>query len=94
MPAEYFDICPIINRDLRPGVPRSDDDMIQHRIDAGIIEGSIREKLPAMKGFRTILVHQYGKMNDSIAYAILKNELFDIISFCEQIDRYIREDSA
>ena len=86
-----FDICAIINRDLRLGVPQSDDDTIQHLINAGVVDESMGEKLHDMKGFRNILVHQYGRINDDIAFAILGTELLDIISFCEHIDRYIRE---
>ena len=55
-----FDICSIINRDLWLGVPENDDDTIRNLIDAGVIEGSMDEILHTMKGFRNILVHQYG----------------------------------
>ena len=72
-----FDICAIINRDLRLGVPESDDDTIQNLLNARVIDNEISENLHYMKGFRNILVHQYGKIDDRIAYAIF-NKIWKI----------------
>jgi len=44
-----------------------------------------------MKGFRNILVHRYGRINDEIAYTIIKEHLQDFYKFIETIEKSIKE---
>ncbi|HWQ67065.1 MAG TPA: DUF86 domain-containing protein [Methanospirillum sp.] len=84
-----FDICAIINRDLRLGVPENDQDIIVNLMHNGVIDGKTREILRDMNGFRNILVHQYGRIHDEMAYAIIIEHLDDLISFCTLMDHYL-----
>ncbi len=42
-----------------------------------------------MKGFRNILVHKYGKLNDSKAFKNIKEDLDDFSEFIEGIENFL-----
>ncbi len=62
-----FDICAIINADLDLGIPGSDEDIVENLIKNNILSMKMKEKLKMMKGFRNILVHRYGKIDDKLS---------------------------
>jgi uncharacterized protein YutE (UPF0331/DUF86 family) len=84
-----FDICAIINTDLKLGIPESDETIIDNLIRNNIIKADMGEILKSMKGFRNILVHRYGRINDEIAYSIIKEHLQDFYNFTETIEKNI-----
>ncbi len=86
-----FDICAIINTDLQLGIPESDETIIDNLIKNKIIKKDMGETLKSMKGFRNILVHRYGRINDEIAYTIIKEHLQDFYTFIETIEKNIKE---
>jgi len=86
-----FDICAIINTDLQLGIPESDETIIDNLIKNKIIKKDMGETLKSMKGFRNILVHRYGRINDEIAYNIIKEHLQDFYTFIETIEKNIKE---
>jgi len=42
-----------------------------------------------MKGFRNILVHRYGKIDDKLAFRILKENLGDFYEFMKEIEEFL-----
>ncbi len=42
-----------------------------------------------MNGFRNILVHRYGHVDDEIVYRIFSIRLNDFYDFEKQVDRYL-----
>jgi uncharacterized protein YutE (UPF0331/DUF86 family) len=84
-----FDICAILNADLNLGVPGEDEDSIIHLVKNGVIRSEMHERLRTMKGFRNLVVHRYGRMNDEIAFAILQENLGDFALFKETIEEYL-----
>jgi uncharacterized protein YutE (UPF0331/DUF86 family) len=86
-----FDICAIINTDLKLGIPESDETIIDNLIRDSIISDVVGETLKSMKGFRNILVHRYGRINDEMAYHIIKEHLQDFYSFIEIVEKIIEE---
>lgn len=85
-----IDICGLIVIGLRLGLPAEEDDLFDKLEQAGIITSSRKESLKKMKGFRNILVHEYGHVDDSIVYEILQNNLNDFESFKQEILRTIK----
>ena len=85
-----FDICAIINSDLELGIPSNDEDIVDNLVMNEIIDRRMKEKLKAMKGFRNILVHRYGKIDDRIAFNILKENIKDFWLFMEKIEDFLR----
>lgn len=86
-----FDICAIINTDLKVGIPESDENIIDNLIRKKIITKELGELLKTMKGFRNILVHRYGTINDEIAYTIIKEQIQDFYTFIEKIEKIIEK---
>jgi uncharacterized protein YutE (UPF0331/DUF86 family) len=62
-----------------------DNDRLFEKIDE--MENYLRE----LVGFRNLLVHQYGRVDDSRAYSYLKIESKDFYEFIETIDKYIEQ---
>ena len=44
-----------------------------------------------MKGFRNILVHRYGEIDDDIAYEEIKNGLKDFEEFEKEIESFLEK---
>lgn len=83
---EYvIDICGLIVTGLRLGLPAEEDDLFEKLEQAGIISSSRKESLKRMKGFRNILVHEYGRVDDMIVYEVLQNNLNDFRAFKREI---------
>jgi uncharacterized protein YutE (UPF0331/DUF86 family) len=80
-----IDICGLIVIGLRLGLPAEEDDLFEKLEQAGIITSSRKESLKQMKGFRNILVHEYGHVDDRIVYEILQNHLNDFDTFKQEI---------
>jgi len=81
-----IDICAVINSDLRLTMPEREEDVFEGLMRAGIIPEEMAHKLRLMKGFRNILVHRYGRINDRLAFEFLHNHLEDIYEFVELIE--------
>jgi len=84
-----FDICAIINTDLELGIPSDDKDIIENLVRNEILSEEMGEKLKAMKGFRNIVVHRYGRIDDRIAFEILKENLPDFYAFIRKIEEFL-----
>mgnify|MGYP003681881063 CR=1 FL=1 len=76
-----FDICAIINTDLELGIPQDDEDIVMNLVKDKILSEEMRDKLKGMKGFRNIVVHRYGRIDDRLAFEILGNNLQDFYVF-------------
>ncbi|RLG58924.1 MAG: DUF86 domain-containing protein [Candidatus Hydrothermarchaeota archaeon] len=84
-----FDICAIINADLNLGIPSSDENILENLMKNNILSMKMKEKLKMMKGFRNILVHRYGKIDDKLAFRILKENLGDFYEFMKEIEEFL-----
>lgn len=71
-------------------IPESEEDIIENLTDKGILDKETTEKLRKMKGFRNIMVHRYGRIDDRIAYSILRTNLKDFYMFTEEIDAFLK----
>jgi uncharacterized protein YutE (UPF0331/DUF86 family) len=85
-----IDICGLIVIGLRLGLPAEEDDLFEKLQQAEIITSSRKESLKQMKGFRNILVHEYGHVDDMIVYEILQNNLNDFDAFKQEILQAIK----
>ena len=55
-----------------------------------IISKELTHKLVSMAKFRNLLDHQYGKVDDSIVYDILKNDTGDLIKYVTEISAFLK----
>lgn len=86
---DVFDICAIINADLKLGIPRSDDDILEILVKKGIFDEEMKKKLKGMKGFRNIIVHRYAGIDDRLAFEFFNEKLADFEEFIVKITDFI-----
>jgi uncharacterized protein YutE (UPF0331/DUF86 family) len=85
-----IDICGLMVTGLRLGLPAEEDDLFEKLEQAGVITSPRKQSLKKMKGFRNILVHEYGEVDDMIVYEILQNNLNDFEAFKQDILQAIK----
>jgi len=51
----------------------------------------MKGKVRLMKGFRNIVVHKYGRIDDKLAFDILKSSMGDFQEFIEYINRFLAD---
>jgi len=84
-----LDICNLIISEKGFGIPTDSKDCIRKLAENGVITGSLSTRLEELVGFRNLLVHQYGRVDDSRAYSYLNVESKDFYEFIETIDKYM-----
>lgn len=87
---DVIDICNLIIAGKALGLPRDNRDSIKKLSDNKIIPEKLSARLEDMVSFRNLLVHRYGKVDDSRAYHYLKGEIGDLSDFTLIIDNLIR----
>lgn len=85
-----IDVCTLIVKDLRLGLPSSEEDLFEKLEKKGIISKEMKEKLRLMRGFRNILVHRYAEVDDELVFENLKN-IGDFREFKEQIISFLKK---
>lgn len=63
-----LDICNLIISMKGFGIPKDARDSIRRLSENGVIPLSLSSRLEGLVGFRNLLVHQYGRIDDSKAY--------------------------
>ncbi|MGH7860411.1 MAG: type VII toxin-antitoxin system HepT family RNase toxin, partial [Candidatus Binatia bacterium] len=58
-----IDVCHLLVTGLRLGLPAEENDLFDKLARAGVITEDLTETLKRMKGFRNILVHEYGAVD-------------------------------
>jgi len=89
-----FDICAIVNADLHLGVPATDEDILENLVRHGVFGPEMRQSLKAMKGFRNIVVHRYGAIDDALAFSILTERIGDFALFRQEVERFLQSPEA
>ena len=87
---DVFDICAILNTDLGLGVPGEDDDILTHLVQNEIISSGMLEKVQGMRGFRNIVVHRYGTIDDALAFQLLNENIGDFSLFTAEIEKILK----
>ena len=86
-----LDICSIINSDIGKETPNSEEDIFILAEKEKVVSAELSKKLQEMKGFRNLLVHRYGEIDDAIAYESIKNGLKDFYLFIEEIEFFLKK---
>jgi uncharacterized protein YutE (UPF0331/DUF86 family) len=80
-----IDICNLLVAGLRLGLPGEENDLFEKLERAGILSPPMRETVQKMKGFRNLLVHEYGYVDDIIVYQAATTELDDFKVFSQVV---------
>ena len=52
---------------------------------AGVIDAPLATRLRAAAGLRNLVAHQYGVLDFDRVYLVARNELEDLLTFCQQL---------
>ena len=80
-----IDICAMLVQGLRLGLPAEEDDVFEKLAQHGVLSQKMVENLRRMKGFRNILVHEYGRVDDRIVFDVAVNRLCDFEDFKREV---------
>lgn len=82
-------ICNHLAARLTRRSPASYADCFRILGEEHIITEELSISLASMAKFRNLLVHQYGKIDDSIVYSILKNNLTDLEKYMREVSGFL-----
>lgn len=82
-------VIAVIISEQKLGLPQSEDDLIDILEKKNILTKPLCTVLRDMKGFRNILVHKYGEINDQQSYQFLTEELDDFARFEKEVKKYL-----
>ncbi|MFB0562314.1 MAG: DUF86 domain-containing protein [Candidatus Lokiarchaeia archaeon] len=85
-----LDICAVINSDLKLGVPSSEDDIVENLMKEKILSNETGKIVKRLRGFRTFLVHRYGKIDDKVAFKNIAKGLKDFYKFLDKIKEFLK----
>ena len=86
-----LDICNLIIAGKGFGLPKNSKNSMEKLADHGIITKDLAVRLSEMVGFRNLLVHKYGTVDDSMAFNYLSGELEDFYEFLEATEAFIKK---
>ncbi len=89
-----IDVCGVMVIGLRLGLPGEEDDFFEKLEEASVISRSMKQRLREMKGFRNLLVHEYGQVDDRIVYEMMQTRLSDFEELKRTILRALRQDKG
>lgn len=84
-----IDTCSLMVNELRLGIPGKEEDFFNKLQKKGVISPGLTGKLKSMKGFRNILVHRYGEVDDELVFSFLKKNLQDFDRFRKEIVSFV-----
>ncbi|MDP2914723.1 MAG: DUF86 domain-containing protein [Candidatus Aminicenantes bacterium] len=85
-----IDICGLVVKGFRLGLPAEENDLFELLAKKNLITPAMKNKLRAMRGFRNIIVHEYGRVDEKIVYEMLTKRLKDFSEFKRQILKTVR----
>ena len=85
-----IDVSSMVVSYERLGTPDDENHIFSILETKKVITRSMKDKIMEMKGFRNILVHRYGQIDDDLVYDFLENDLKDFEEFSSQIAKFIK----
>ena len=88
---EVIDVLSLLVSCFKLGVPTSEDNIIQIIEKKTTMKPVLLTKIKEMKGFRNILVHKYGEIDDERVYAFLTGEQEDFSLLEREVKAYLKK---
>lgn len=85
-----IDISAMIVSIEQLGLPADEASIFDMLVNKTILSKEIAENLKDMKGFRNILIHRYGNVDDELVYNYLTTCLNDFDEFEKEIKTYMK----
>jgi uncharacterized protein YutE (UPF0331/DUF86 family) len=78
-------VCQLFVTGQRLGLPSEENDIFEKLVRASVISSDLATILHRMKGFRNILVHEYGDIEDDLVFQFLTTRTGDFLLFRREI---------
>ncbi len=82
-----IDCVSMLVAEKKLGTPNSEDGLIDLLLKNKLVSKKLGQKVKKMKGFRNLLVHKYGELEDEQVYHFLTNELKDFDLFRYEVSK-------
>lgn len=86
-----IDVSAMIVSAQQFGLPENEENILDILIEKKVLSSKSGEKLKDMKGFRNILVHRYGHVDDEIVYHNLSSCINDFYEFENDIKLFLQK---
>lgn len=86
-----FDIVAMLVAAEKLGFPQEEESLIDLLAKKKLLTLPLAQKIKRMKGFRNILIHKYGEVDDAQAHEFLSGHLGDFADFEQEIKCYLRK---
>ncbi len=87
-----IDVCGIIVTNKRLGLPDSEEDLFRKLEEGKVISGDLAGKLRLMRGFRNIIVHRYGSVDDELVFEVLRKRPADFVDFKSEVLEFLKRE--
>lgn len=86
-----IDVGGLIVSGQRLGLPADEDDVFRKLRDHGVLSEELIQTLRSMRGFRNILVHEYGGVDDRITFEMLRTRRADFDRFQTEVRDFLNQ---
>lgn len=86
-----IEIASEISKGLKTEMPADEDSLFDNMKKKKIISEKLCSSLKMMKGFRNILVHRYGEVNDRLVFDFIENDLADFENFRKEVLGFLKK---
>lgn len=86
-----IDVLAIIVAEEKLGFPAEEESLVEVLQKKGLLSEKLSKKIKQMKGFRNIIVHKYGEVDNEQAYEFLSVHLEDFNEFEREIKKYLQK---
>lgn len=86
-----IDICSVLVSGLKLGPPSEEEDLFIKLAKANVLSPRMEAALRRMRGFRNILVHRYGEVDNKRVFSFLKREVSDFEKFKRKILKFLEK---
>ena len=85
-----MELCGWVGVGFGRGRPGEEDDLFERLCRHGAISGPMVDTLRRMKGLRNLLVHEYGRINDELVFATVRERLGDFDAFKAEVLAFLK----
>ncbi|WP_025322885.1 type VII toxin-antitoxin system HepT family RNase toxin [Deferrisoma camini] len=71
------------------GEPQTNREVFRLLTKHGVLDEDLGRRIEPMAGFRNLIVHNYGDIDDFLVYGILRDRVGDIQRFCRAVRRFL-----
>jgi len=86
-----IDVSAMIVSAQQFGLPENEENIFDMLIEKKVLSSKLGDKLKDMKGFRNILIHRYGHVDDEIVYHNLSSYMNDFYAFENAVKSYFKK---